>query len=400
MIKPDSSVNEHKMKAKVIAYYLPQFHPIPENDEWWGKGFTEWTNVGKAKKYFIGHEQPKVPADLGYYDLRLPQVRQAQAELAREAGIDAFCYWHYWLGNGKQLLEMPIQEVIRLGEPDFPFCLGWANHSWVKKDWNSMGNKNCEIIFDRNKTLIKQDYPGEKDIEDHFYTMLPIFCDRRYFRIHNRLVFVIYKLEDIPDFCLFKKKWNDLAKKNKLPIFFFIANSESIYDLDKTIYKQCDAVALCRIQAPTRSQDSFFFKIFRFITRNFSRMIKYSINTVSYKNVIKIIDTPRYSEPRVYPTIIPNWDPSPRRGPSTTIYTKSTPELFKRHIKMTLKHLEGKGNEDKILFLKSWNEWAEGNYMEPDLKWGKAYINALREALEEVPLPPPPPPTEGENHIA
>ena len=123
-------------KVKVIAFYLPQFHPIPENDEWWGKGFTEWTSVGRAKKYYRGHYQPRVPADLGYYDLRLPQVRQQQADLAKEAGISAFCYWHYWFGNGKQLLENPLQEVVKLGEPDFPFCLGWANHTWLNKSWN------------------------------------------------------------------------------------------------------------------------------------------------------------------------------------------------------------------------------------------------------------------------
>ena len=118
------------MKARVIALYLPQFHPIPENDKYWGKGFTEWTNVGKAKPLFKGHYQPRVPADLGYYDLRMPEVREAQAGLAREAGIEGFCYWHYWFGNGRMLLERPFQEVLDSGKPEFPFCLGWANHSW------------------------------------------------------------------------------------------------------------------------------------------------------------------------------------------------------------------------------------------------------------------------------
>ena len=125
------------MKAKVIAFYLPQFHPIPENDSWWGKGFTEWTSVGKAKRYYYGHYQPRIPADLGYYDLRLPQIREEQAILAKEAGIAAFCYWHYWFGKGKELLEYPLKEVVRLQTPKFPFCLGWANHSWYNKSWNS-----------------------------------------------------------------------------------------------------------------------------------------------------------------------------------------------------------------------------------------------------------------------
>ena len=130
-------------KARVIAYYLPQFHPIPENDEYWGKGFTEWTNVGKAKPLFKGHYQPRVPADLGYYDLRMSEIREAQADLARDAGIEGFCYWHYWFGNGKQLLERPFNEVLASGKPDFPFCLGWANHSWTTKTWKKQKYNDC-----------------------------------------------------------------------------------------------------------------------------------------------------------------------------------------------------------------------------------------------------------------
>lgn len=149
------------MKAKVIAFYLPQFHPIPENDSWWGKGFTEWTSVGKAKRYYRGHYQPRVPADLGYYDLRLPQIREEQAILAKEAGIAAFCYWHYWFGKGKELLEYPLKEVVRLQAPKFPFCLGWANHSWYNKSWNS--DKQTIIP----KLLIEQTYPGKEDIVNH-----------------------------------------------------------------------------------------------------------------------------------------------------------------------------------------------------------------------------------------
>lgn len=146
----------NEKKAHVIAYYLPQYHPIPENDEWWGKGFTEWTNVAKAKPMFRGHYQPIVPADLGFYDLRVPEVREEQARLAQEAGIDAFCYWHYWFGNGKQLLERPLNEVVASGKPDFPFCIGWANHSWMKKSWNNQVSRFCQDL------LIEQEYPGKR----------------------------------------------------------------------------------------------------------------------------------------------------------------------------------------------------------------------------------------------
>ena len=365
------------LKAKVIAFYLPQFHPIPENDKWWGKGFTEWTNVGKAKKYFKGHYQPRVPADLGYYDLRLPQVREAQAELAKEAGVSAFCYWHYWFGNGKQLLEQPLQEVVKLGKPDFPFCLGWANHSWVSTNWNI--EKSALIP----KVLIKQEYPGRQDMIDHFYKMLPVFKDKRYFRIHDKLLFVIYRIEDIPSFELFKECWNNLAKLNGLPEFFFVANSEDITDLSLPEYQKYDAISLCRLAAPLNVERSLLKKIIRILLfRIFSRLTHVPLNIVDYMDAIKKIDTPEFDQPRVYPTIIPNWDCSPRRGAGSIIYRNSTPALFKEHVRNILSHLSHKENDDKIIFLKSWNEWAEGNYMEPDLMWGKQYITALREGLE------------------
>ena len=157
------------MKPQIIALYLPQFHPIPENDQWWGPGFTEWTNVAKARPLFRGHVQPKLPADLGFYDLRLPETREAQARLAREAGVAAFCYYHYWFG-GKQLLERPFNEVVASKRPDFPFCLCWANHTWSNATWNKNG-KNTQV-------LMEQTYP-EGDHERHFYALLDAFRDER-----------------------------------------------------------------------------------------------------------------------------------------------------------------------------------------------------------------------------
>ena len=151
------------MEARIIANYLPQFHPIPENDKFWGKGFTEWTNVAKAKPFFKGHYQPRIPADLGFYDLRLPEIREQQAQLAREAGVEGFCYWHYWFGNGKQLLERPFQEVVASGKPDFPFCLCWANHDWSNKSWKKDSKLDAMIA--------KQEYLGEKDHTEHFYSL-------------------------------------------------------------------------------------------------------------------------------------------------------------------------------------------------------------------------------------
>ena len=143
------------MKARVIAFYLPQFHPIPENDLWWGPGFTEWTNVAKAKPLFRGHIQPKIPADLGFYDLRLPETREQQARLASEAGVEGFCYYHYWFGNGKQLLERPFNEVLESGKPDYPFCLCWANHDWTNKTWTKQsGLKKDNMMIQMEYSIL------------------------------------------------------------------------------------------------------------------------------------------------------------------------------------------------------------------------------------------------------
>ena len=362
-------------KIKVIAFYLPQFHPIPENDEWWGKGFTEWTNVARAKPYYKNHDQPKIPADLGFYDLRVPETRFAQAELAKEAGVTAFCYWHYWFGDGKQLLEKPLQEVIRLGEPDFPFMLGWANHTWISKSWNAHQSSAIPSV------LIEQKYPGEQDIINHFNRMLPVFKDNRYLRIHNKLPFLIYKIEDLPDFGLFKTTWNRLAQENGLPEFFFISHTESDEKLKMKVYQDTDAVCLCRINPrDMKRQSSRFIRGLRYLK---SKIFHHPANLFDYSDVIKMMDTPIFEEERIFPSIVPNWDQSPRRGISALIYMNSTPRLFYKHIKMIMRRISMKKDEDKIIFLKSWNEWAEGNYMEPDLKYGKEYIYALKQAIDE-----------------
>ena len=204
------------MKARVIALYLPQFHPIPENNRWWGPGFTEWTNVVKAKPLFKGHVQPKIPADLGFYDLRLPEVRQQQADLAHEAGIEGFCYYHYWFG-GKQLLERPFNEVLASGKPDFPFCLCWANHSWSNKTWNRKSNMQS------NSMLIEQTYPGYDDDYNHFMNVLPAFRDKRYITIDGKPVFFLYNPWEHTRVKEWIVMWRKLAQENGLPGLHFVS---------------------------------------------------------------------------------------------------------------------------------------------------------------------------------
>jgi len=358
----------------VIAFYLPQFHPFKENEEWWGRGFTEWTNVGKAAPLFRGHYQPRVPADLGYYDLRIPEVRNRQAELAKEAGVSAFCYWHYWFGNGKQLMEMPLQEVVRLGEPQFPFCLGWANHSWERKNWNA------DVSRVSKEMLIEQTYTGDEDINNHFYTMLPAFKDERYYKVDSKLLFLFYAVADIPDVDRFMSIWQSLAKENGLPGFYFVSHVKMKSLIDDPAYNKTDAQNLSLLMEPWNNQDGFNAKVKRFVNNHFLRRPLFTMN---YAKAINMYDSELFEREDVFPTIVPNWDHSPRLGSGATILYNSTPELFKEHAKMVFRRIKNKPENRQIVFLRSWNEWAEGNYMEPDLKFGKGYIEALRAAIEE-----------------
>lgn len=359
-------LEKKKKKAIVLALYLPQFHPIEENDKWWGKGFTEWTNTAKAKSLFRGHYQPRIPADLGFYDLRIPDVRIEQAKMATQAGISAFCYWHYWLGDGKQLLEKPLQDVLVSGEPDFPFCLAWANHSWRKKDWNS------ETSRLNNELLVEQTYPGPEDVDNHFYKMLPFFKDHRYFKIQEKLVFVFYSYENIPNSDFFVERWQQLAKENGLSPFYFIANTSSVQKIKDGIYKKLDAVSLHLLHNA--------FKQAKF-KRIMAWLLKRPLNITKYSDAILKYEDEIMKDERVFPTIYPNWDSTPRNGVIGTILHKSSPELFKKHVKRILSIISHKNPENKVIFLKSWNEWAEGNYMEPDLRYGRKYLDALEDVI-------------------
>ena len=350
-------------KARVIAFYLPQFHPVRENDEWWGKGFTEWTNVAKARPLFRGHYQPRIPADLGFYDLRLPQVREAQAELAKEAGIDGFCYWHYWLGGGRQLLEKPLEEVVKCGKPDFPFCLGWANHSWLKKLWNP------EVSRFSQEMLIEQTYP-EGDIDLHFNTMLPVFKDERYMKADGRLIFVIYAPLLIPDLKAFVSRWQELAEANGLPGFYFIGQAKK---------GETDDIRLGCLDAVNFECIYDFFHQTRM-----RKLVSYLLHRpiiTPYKDILRIYDLDVLKCDSIIPSVYPSWDLTPRRGSIGTVFTGSTPELFAKHVEQIINATHPIADGEKIVFLKSWNEWAEGNYIEPDLKFGKGYIKALHDVL-------------------
>ncbi len=367
------------IKPKVIAFYLPQYHPTPENDEWWGKGFTEWTSVAKAKPLFKGHYQPHIPADLGFYDLRLPETRKAQAELAKEAGIYGFCYYHYWF-NGKQILNTPLDEVVRLKEPDFPFCICWANHTWYNKQWVS----NNEVLYAKSKVLIEQTYGGKEDAVNHFYSLLPKFKDSRYIKIHGKLLFMIY---DGFDFNLdfFASIWNELANKEGLPGFYFITHvclPHEMARIDELFSKGFDAVNVSLHRNPFKTERNIGPNVWQKIYEIFVNHVSVKPETVKYKDAMPYLMTPRFKEEKIIPTIVPNWDHTPRSGRFGRVFTDCSPELFSQHIAQIFDFLKEKEDEDKIVFLKSWNEWGEGNYVEPDIKYGKGYIEALKNKLK------------------
>lgn len=371
-------------KPRIIAFYLPQFHPIPENDKWWGKGFTEWTNVGKSRPLFRGHEQPRVPADLGYYDLRIPEVRDAQAKMAQEYGIEGFCYYHYWFGNKnhtKQIMEFPLKEVVRLQKPDFPFCICWANHSFERKNWNSAINE-----FDHS-LLVEQKYFGVEDYEEHFYELLESFKDSRYIKVDGRNLFMIYDPKNIPDFSLFKSVWNNLARKNGLDEFFFVGYyqywDKTKFRIDESPFSLFDANAYDKLTMFQGSgkKNSITRKMRKFV----ALLLHKPAFLYDYRKCALSLISSECMKDNVYPVALPNSDHSPRRNVMALIFNHNSPETFKKQLLKAFDFIKKKSPEHQIVFLKSWNEWGEGNYLEPDLKYGHQYLEALRDAIYQRP---------------
>jgi hypothetical protein len=348
-----------KKKVRLIAFYLPQFHPIPENDLAWGKGFTEWTNVTKATPLFPGHVQPKLPADLGFYDLRVEQTRILQANLAAEHGVEGFCYWHYWLGGGKRLLELPFNEVLESGKPDYPFCLGWANHSWEGKGW--MGSVG---------TIAEQTYPGKEDAINHFNFLLTAFRDKRYIKVRDKPLLVIYRPHEIPNCKSYLDLWRELARKNGLKGLHIIGDtptaSNELFGIDGSLYS-----GQRHIKPNVWEKQSPWEKLH-------SRKIK----KVRYHNVISHLVKPGGYKDGDYPVIIPNWDTTPRLGEEAMIFYDSNPLAFQLHVRQILDAVSHRDYEDNIVFIRAWNEWAEGNYLEPDLEFGTEMLKRLKKELE------------------
>lgn len=360
------------MKPRVLALYLPQFHPFPENDEWWGKGFTEWRSVARATPLYRGHYQPHIPADLGFYDLRVPEIREQQAQMAREAGIEGFCYWHYWFGGGKRLMERIFDEVLESGKPDFPFCLGWANHSWFAKNWNSADTKG------KDRLLIEQTYPGEEDYKAHYQLVRKAFLDKRYVKVGNKPFFMIYDSARAPKEIL--TLWNEWAKEDGFDGIFFVGNVPYDVDIEPYLAAGYNAMIKNRLLELSSERNTHFWK------RQMFKLNKNCLNRpcekFEYKEIQHLLFNPvEDALETMIPSLIPNYDHSPRSGRFGPIFHNATPELFEKQCRQVFEVVSKK--ENPFVMLRSWNEWGEGNYVEPDMKYGHGYLEALRMTLSD-----------------
>lgn len=365
--------------VKAICFYLPQFHPVPENDDWWGEGFTEWRNVTKARPLFHGHYQPHLPADLGFYDLRVPEVRDAQAELARNHGIHGFCYYHYWF-NGRRILERPFNEVLASGKPDFPFCLCWANENWTRV-WDG-GDRHI---------LLEQRYSTDDDLE-HIQSLIPAFRDERYIRVNNKPIFLIYRAELLPDPIATTTRWREAAAKAGIGDLY-LARVES-YDS----VRQKIAAPLLGFDADVEfSPFSWNLGNVKFRGRLYNALAATRLlpkecienNIIDYDCMINgMLNRPDVEWPR-FRCVSPSWDNSARKK-NAFIFHGSTPEKYENWLRhVVARTAEKNDGTERLIFINAWNEWAEGNHLEPDQKWGHAYLEATRRALQGAIMPPP-----------
>jgi lipopolysaccharide biosynthesis protein len=352
-------------EPRLIAFYLPQFHRIPENDAWWGRGFTEWTNVTKAQSLFPGHYQPHLPGELGFYDLRLPSVREAQAELAADHGIHGFCYYHYWF-HGKRLLETPFEEVLRTGGPAFPFCLCWANEPWSRR-WDG-----------RNHDILQAQTYSREDDRNHLRALIPALSDRRAIHIDGKPVFIVYQARDLPEPERTAEIWRQEARRAGLPELYLMT-VETGWDeaWDATKYG-FDAKVLFQ------PQFSLLDRMARMTTQGPLNLAVYDYQQAW----LHLADSkaPGYT---AYPTVFPGWDNSPRKGEQGHVLHNSTPEAYETWLRRSIEKVRVTPEPSRrVIFINAWNEWGEGCHLEPDLKHGRAYLEATKRALKDS-LPRP-----------
>lgn len=357
---------------KPIAIYLPQFHPIPENDQWWGKGFTEWTNVTKATPRFDGHFQPHLPADLGFYDLRLHEARLAQEELAKAHGIYGFCYYHYWF-NGRRVLEEPLDRKLKNPKEDFPFMMCWANENWTRV-WNG----------GESDVLLKQEY-SEEDDYNHIKVLIDYFKDDNYIKVEGKPMFIIYRPKLFPNIEKTIAIWREEVKKAGFPDIYIGFAHTAEYDHEPKS-KGFDFIFEFQPNfsvRPSIINNTFFKKTVKRVLKKLKVSVKNKFEAVyDYEEFAKMQMDSGFKQD-CYPAITPMWDNSARRKINFFILHNTSPDKYK----VWLKHIKDNYPWDKMpepfLFINAWNEWAEGNHLEPCQKWGKGYLEATKEIITD-----------------
>jgi lipopolysaccharide biosynthesis protein len=356
--------------ARLLAFYLPQFHPTPENDLWWGKGFTEWRNVVRAQPLFPGHYQPHLPADLGFYDLRLGEAREAQAALAREFGIHGFCYFHYWF-NGHRVLNAPFDDVLASGKPDLPFCLCWANEDWTRA-WDGLSGE----------ILLGQRY-SEEDDRRHAQWLVRAFEDDRYIRVDGRPLFLVYRASLLPDPTRTTAIWREEAERLGVGDLFLCRvestakehSDPTALGFDAAVEFQPDWSRLGR--ALRRGRHWSLLRKMRLSNAAFGTHRIYDYSSILHR----MLETP--SPPyRRFPCVTPSWDNTPRRAADGVVLRESTPELYGRWLRGAIDRTASESGEEKLVFINAWNEWGEANHLEPCQRWGRAYLEATRAIVE------------------
>ncbi len=346
--------------TRTLAFYLPQFHAIPENDEWWGDGFTEWDNVRRANPRFAGHRQPAVPGALGYYDLTDPEARAAQAALARQFGVDGFCYYHYWF-RGRRLLDRPFADVLRSGDPDLPFSLCWANEPWTRS-WSGGG-----------EVLVPQQYDATDDLE-HIRWLCTAFADPRYERVDGKPLFLVYRANQLPDARRTTDAWR--AEAARLGIGdLHLVRVESFRD-EHADPRGLGFDAAVEFQPDWRNvRPNLLMSAARKAARKVGMNVSQpAYTTHAYDDVVATaLARPPASYVR-YPCVTPAWDNTPRRSQGAVVLTGSTPARYGHWLRATL------AREPRLVFVNAWNEWGEGAHLEPCEQWGTAYLEAHRDA--------------------
>ena len=373
---------------KIIPLYLPQFHTIPENDEWWGKGFTEWVNVREAKPLFEGHNQPRVPLNNNYYDLSDIETLKWQCRIAKEYGIYGFCMYHYWF-NGHLLLEKPMEMLLAHPEIDIKYCISWANHDWTDA-WKASNRQP--------KVLIAHNFDDEKDWVDHFNYLLPFFKDPRYMTENNKPLMVIY----IPNIIRKLKKmldvWSQMARDNGFDGLTFIYQSAaSSFDnsWDHSLFDYGVEMNPGYVGLANRQKNSSFFpklmkyshEIKRFLHIRRSLLPQKKITEVSkadydytWQRILEL--RPISNTPKMTPCAFTDWDNTPRHKERGYLFQGVAPDKFKSYFKQLIDNTKNFYDTDMI-FVFAWNEWAEGGYLEPDEKNGFAFLEAIKECLSE-----------------